>query len=80
MKTFKCPMCGSNLLEEIMTGVTQTSLVNGVEEDGFLDYGSSSTEGGEVTRYQCSECGRVLPGIENNDDMAGWLMKYGEEV
>ena len=59
--TFKCSECGSGVLEEILFNVVQTSTIQ-VIEDGAVDYVENSiiTEEGEVSRYQCSECGEVV--------------------
>lgn len=61
---FKCKKCGGNELEEVMTGVTQSSVVNDIV-DGDALYGNANTEGGEIACYQCSNCGKVIEGIEN---------------
>ena len=65
MLKFNCE-CGSNLIEEVMSDVTQYAVVNDVEilEDGSLcmDYGNTNTEGGDINSiyYQCVKCGREV--------------------
>lgn len=79
MKRFKCPECGSHELEEVQTGLTQSVKVNGVDEEGYLDYGETlSIEGGEVSYYQCGK-GHVLPGVSNDEEIVEWLNENGEE-
>jgi hypothetical protein len=62
MKKFKCE-CGSNQIEEIMPGVTQSSVITDIEvlEDGSvcMDYGNTNTDGGDIDNiyYQCVNCG-----------------------
>lgn len=83
MKTlqFKCPQCGKIVLEEVMVEVTQSSSISAIEDDNgvvFLDYGNSSTDGGEVERYQCMDCSYILVDEEGNnindpDALAEWL-------
>ena len=69
---FKCVECGGTQVEEIMGGVTQSSLVNGVECVGqqlVMDYGDTSTSGGDSLYYQCAECGNEVS-IEELTDLA----------
>lgn len=61
---FECPKCECDVLEEVMRNVTQSSTITDAE-DGILDYGNISTDGGEVDRYQCVHCGHVIHGCED---------------
>ena len=72
-KKFKCPKCGCNRLEEVMTDVVQSSVI-AVVEDGAADYENTSTDGGVVDRIQCLECGKVVASdYEELADVAeGW--------
>lgn len=57
---FSCPKCKSVLLEEIMTDVTMKSRVVSIE-GGDIEYGvTSAGDSGEVSRYQCADCGCVV--------------------
>jgi len=67
LKGFKCPKCGSNRVEEVMTGVTQASEVVDVEPfdnpKGFLcQYGYATYDGEDPMeiRYQCLNCGHPV--------------------
>jgi len=82
---FECPKCGSKTVEEVMIGITQYSNidvidvidVNDVDDEDdnvYIDYGGISYEGedGEIDRYQCAECGFVLPLCNDGHDLAEW--------
>ena len=58
-KKFKCPKCGCNRLEEVMTGVTYSSVIS-VAVGGAVDYENASSDGGELDRIQCLECGSKI--------------------
>ena len=76
---FNCLECGHNILEEIMTDVIQTSVLSAIDDSGALDYNGVSSEGGEVSHYQCANCGKSLRDKESdcvvNDpkELAEWL-------
>lgn len=60
---FTCPSCGSHRLEEVLTDVVESSEVTdlaGDQDDIYLEYGNTSTDGGQVDRYQCLDCGHVV--------------------
>ena len=42
-----------------MDGVTVASEIT-IEDDGEVVYGEQTNEGGEILRYQCENCGKVL--------------------
>lgn len=69
---FVCPGCGARVLEEILADVTQCSVILAVEA-GELDYGTYSTDGGSVERYQCAECGWPVP-AETPEELEAWLL------
>ena len=76
MLKFKCPKCGFNRMEEVMTGVTVSTIINDLGiEDEFIDcnYGNASNDGGEVDRYQCVSCGHVV--ATNEEDLIEFLTK-----
>jgi rubredoxin len=85
--TFNCPRCGYTTFEEILTSVTQSTAFQrvSVEQDiTELDYQNTSTEGGEINRYQCQRCGLVLcneRGETINDPQAlrRWMEKHGRK-
>ena len=61
--TFKCPKCGCPTFEEILINVTQSTTFQRVNCDAEItepDYQNTSTEGGEINRYQCQSCGFIL--------------------
>lgn len=76
---FFCPKCQEETqLEEIMTNVTQTSIISVIDDSGAVDYvPTPSTEDGEIDRYQCFECGHVLEiegcTVTNNEDLVTWI-------
>lgn len=71
---FKCPSCGHNRIEEIMSGVTVSSVVTSVGPGGDTDYGDDSHGDGTVDRYQCVNCGWTVPGgITDTGELYEWL-------
>ena len=78
---FKCRKCGATQLEEVMTDVVQSSSIVGIEEDcGEVVYGNSSSDGGELARYQCMECGDIIKDkqgqtITDPKALIAWLRK-----
>lgn len=60
---FKCE-CGCDFIEEVLENVTMYSVVSGIEkldnDDIAIDYGDSNTEFGDVSHFQCMECGKIL--------------------
>lgn len=81
--TFRCARCGCRRLEEILVNVTRTTAVEGVDGDGLLVYGDSSTEGGEIDRFQCRGCGDVVrdgrgSDIASMEALVYWLRAQGE--
>lgn len=57
---WECPHCNSNRLEEVLVNVVQSSEITDISSEGYLDYGNFSTEGGELERYQCLDCGFIV--------------------
>ena len=60
IKKFKCPKCGCRRAEEVMVNVTESTVIEGIDEDGYVIYGSSFNDGGVIDRYQCQKCGEVI--------------------
>ena len=59
---FNCPKykCHSISIEEIQINIVCTSEVTGMDKD-FLEYdGRFVNDGGDISHYQCRECGYVL--------------------
>jgi len=84
-RTFKCPDCGCKDIEEVMVSVVQFTVIDGVEwssDDPIVHYSSDrrNSEGGEVSHYQCFECGYVIiqPGgniITTPEELFLWIRK-----
>ena len=64
MKQFTCTNCGGHGIEEIAEGITATTEVEDVLDNGDgsieLVYGKGTYENGELDRFQCSSCGQSL--------------------
>lgn len=84
--TFKCPQCGCPTFEEILVNVTQSTAFDRVNCDGDItepDYQNTSTDGGEINRYQCQRCGSILKDeqgrtITSTQALRDWLDKNGQ--
>lgn len=75
---FKCPICKKSVIEEILLNVTQASIITDIDQDSesgsvYLDYGLSSNEGGELSCFQCLECGYVIPACDSPEALLKWL-------
>lgn len=65
---FRCDVCEHDIIEEVLSDVTQYSKISDIEQfDNFpykttvaLDYGESNVEGGDLSHYQCQECGFLI--------------------
>jgi DNA-directed RNA polymerase subunit RPC12/RpoP len=68
---FTCPDCHSHILEEISTNVTVASQIINISED-CLDYGEQTNEDGELERYQCANCGYILP-VFTHQELIEWI-------
>ena len=76
---FKCPKCGNNVAEEIITDCTVLNIVLGTEDGEDLEYGhGGEVNGGEISRYQCESCGYVIPNVCGVEEMSEWIRKNGE--
>jgi rubredoxin len=86
--TFKCPKCGCPTFEEILINVTQSTTFERVNCDAEItepDYQNTSTEGGEINRFQCQSCGFVLQNehgdtINDTQVLKQWLEKNGQKT
>ena len=74
---FRCSdeTCGGEVLEEVMVNVTQSANLNEITDDGDIEYGDTSADGGVVDRYQCTRCGKKVPLGDDPqpDDLFAWL-------
>lgn len=82
LKRFKCPKCGCNIAEEIVVDATISNEVIGIWGDcGDLEYGAcGECFDGYTERYQCQNCGYVIPEVRCPEDMVEWLKENGEDV
>jgi len=63
----------------------QEVIVELTKEEGVEDsielcepvFMNASAEGGELERYQCVECGWIIPEASSPDDLARWLQTHG---
>ena len=76
-RQFRCPRCGDRRLEEVMRDVVYVTEIQEVHEGGDLDYvdtGAAAEGGaGELDRYQCRNCGWVLPCEADPGSLAEYL-------
>jgi rubredoxin len=63
---FTCPECQQHRLEEVMTSVIVASTIIDAQ-DGSIDYGEQTNEGGLVDHYQCMDCGYIIRWDEESD-------------
>jgi len=70
---FDCPSCGCNKIEEVQDSAVVTSEVLEVEDGGSTTYGPAECSDGFTDRFQCVNCGLVLPGIANTEDLYEYL-------
>ena len=69
---FKCPKCGYDTIEEIMTDVVMSTSIRDIDEGVDYHDNQFSADGGVVDRYQCVQCGHVIAKTEEE------LMAYVE--
>jgi predicted RNA-binding Zn-ribbon protein involved in translation (DUF1610 family) len=84
---FKCPDCGGTVLAEVMLGVIQVSPIDEVyaskgcpDVEVEYDVENVCSEGGEIDRFQCVECGwrikRAGRPITSYTGLAEWLFAH----
>jgi len=87
-REFTCPDCHEHRLEEVMINVTVSSEVNSISEDGCIEYGEQTNDDGEVSHYQCVNCGYIPEWVDGNGhnqpvadclDLVTWLDKQGDQ-
>jgi len=69
--TFTCPDCGHDRLECCEDGPYSSIILN-LDEEGDFDYDEINASG-EVVRYQCVQCGTVLPDVTCNEEVIEWI-------
>lgn len=57
---FTCPQCKTHGIDEILSCSTVCTWINSIDEDGVVEHGMASNEGGYIVRYQCRNCGHVI--------------------
>ena len=74
---FRCPDCGHDKLECVMDGVHSCS-VTSIDEEGDMEFGEMESYG-DVERWQCDNCGWVVPDGEANmtdqQEVAEWCQE-----
>jgi hypothetical protein len=64
---FTCHKCGGHAIEEVMTNVTVSSVINSIGEGGDIEYGLAYNDDGEVDRFQCVDCGATVTSGDNEE-------------
>ncbi len=76
-RQFRCPKCSEQRLEEVMRDVVYVTEIQEVHEGGDIDYvdAGAAAEGGagELDRYQCRNCGWILPCEADPGSLAEYL-------
>jgi len=77
---FTCPECGSHTLEDVTANVTLYSRILTISEDGDFEYDLFDQSDGELSHYQCSDCGWIVDdenGLKITDclELVKWLKK-----
>jgi predicted RNA-binding Zn-ribbon protein involved in translation (DUF1610 family) len=75
---FTCPRCGGHRLEEVVCQVTASYEVVEYYPEGDLEYGDADMDGGKVDRYQCRDCGWVVPQVADGQGLIAWLLQQQE--
>jgi len=78
-KTFICPKCKGNVLEEIMTDVVQSSSIDCIDKPHDVEYVDTSTDGGTLDRIQCMRCGFIVVEAYESPDVYEELLKMAKE-
>lgn len=87
--TFTCPNCHEHRLEEVMINVTVSSVIKSISKNGCIEYGEQTNDDGEVTHYQCVNCGYIPKLVDGNGhmqpvadclDLVTWLDKQGNHT
>lgn len=76
---FRCDKCGGNRLEEVMVNAIVTSVVDSIGVDGDVEYGAKIIDDGDVSHYQCVNCGKVFDFVEPQD-LVEYLVSQEKET
>lgn len=77
---FKCPKCGCATAEEVLCNAVVSTVFTGCYEDIELNYDpDNAILDASVDRYQCYNCGYVIPDVHCAEEMIEWLHKNGEK-
>ena len=63
---FECPNCNGGYVTEVMAGRVQFTRIMEYDDDGKPIYGDFSVEGGEISHFECSDCGHIM--TDRNDN------------
>lgn len=75
---FTCPTCGLHRLDEVLENVTQfsTMIMELCDDDSLaIDYDDHYCENGDITRYQCTDCGYIIPDVSSEEELKEFLKK-----
>ena len=78
-KTFVCPKCKGNVLEEIMMDVVQSSSIDCIDEPNYVEYVNTSSDGGFIERIQCMCCGFIVVEALDFPDVYEELLKIAKK-
>ena len=76
---FDCPRCHTNTLALVEIGVKTTSIIKSLDNEGNFDCNNNPIlEDGELSNFQCFQCGYILKGyddeiITDNMQLVYWL-------
>ena len=72
---WKCEKCGHHQFEEVMDNVSVTTRC--WIEFGEVVYGTQTNSGDpDELRYQCTECGKVIKDVNNEDELLEYMKKF----
>jgi rubredoxin len=75
-EVFTCPTCGGHRLEEVLVGVVLYSVIDYVGASGGVEYGPENHEDGDIDRYQCVDCGWVMEGVTEEQELFAYLEEH----
>ena len=70
---FECPSCGHKEIEEVLGNASIVSAVLEVEDGGSTIYGNTNMSVHSHDRFQCVNCGLVLPDISDTEELFEYL-------
>jgi hypothetical protein len=66
---FKCPRCFNHRLEEVQINVTVATVVDMLGAGGDTQYGQQTNEDGTTERFQCIDCGWIVPDATTTEEL-----------